>query len=254
MPWSLLHRRVDRRTWRLVAPSLVLVWMLGVGVTPAWAQFGPGGGGMQPGTSPGGPSQAPEEKQEGPAEAAPEGKGESTALQPLPAWPQQREKALQFFQLNGYLRFRAYLFHNLNLGFYQTGNPGTPRNAFYIPYSEIGQNGKSPTNAAAMGLPAPAPSSCAARDNKNCRTDNMTSADMRLRLEPTVNVTEQVRVKAQLDIFDNLVMGSSPDGYFLNRNAYTTDVPTAAAARSQQSPEANSNAVFSSIRAKRAWA
>src|SRR5262245_26796995 len=84
---------------------------------PASAQFGPGGG-AQPG--PGAPSTRPgEEKEEGPAEAAPEEKGESPAAQPLPGWQQQREKALQFFQLNGYIRFRAYLFHGLNLGAFE---------------------------------------------------------------------------------------------------------------------------------------
>ena len=81
---------------------------------PAYAQFGPGS------RPPSGPSTGPDkEKEEGPAEQAPEDKtGESPALQPLPAWPAQREKQLQFFQLNGYIRFRAYLFHNLNLGYF----------------------------------------------------------------------------------------------------------------------------------------
>ena len=95
---------------------------------PAFAQFGPGGG-MRPGGQPqGNPSQmGPEEKEEGPAESAPEEQAESPALQPLPAWPQQREKTLQFFQLNGYIRFRAYLFHALNLGIWEgTTGPKAP--------------------------------------------------------------------------------------------------------------------------------
>src|SRR5579859_4859919 len=104
---------------------------------PARAQFGPGGG-MRPGAT--GPTQPGEEKEEGPAEAAPEEKTvENPALQPLPAWPQQKEKQLQFFQLNGYVRFRAYLFHNLNMGYYtQVGGPVSP---FNIPISEYGSNG-----------------------------------------------------------------------------------------------------------------
>src|SRR5437868_4877196 len=98
--------------------SLSLVPALVVALTaPAFAQFGPGGGGARPGGQPAAPGG--EEKEEGPAEAAPEEKAESPALQPLPAWPQQKEKTLQFFQINGYIRFRAYLFHNLNLGFFQ---------------------------------------------------------------------------------------------------------------------------------------
>jgi uncharacterized protein (TIGR04551 family) len=206
----------------------------------AYAQFGPGGG------RPGGPqpTQPGEEKEEGPAEAAPEDKTvESPALQPLPAWPQQKEKQLQFFQLNGYIRFRAYLFHNLNMGAYtQTAGPAAP---FNIPISEYGSNGTpgGSTNHTA----------CADRNKVNCRDDNFTSADMRLRLEPTINVTDQVRVKAQIDIFDNLVLGSTPEGYTLNGRP-ADGISLHAFTKTQTAPEAGYNSVFSSIRAKRAWA
>jgi len=234
------------RRWSiLLVPALIAV------STPAFAQFGPGGG-MRPGGQPGGgnPSQmGPEEKEEGPAENAPEQQAENPALQPLPAWPQQREKTLQFFELHGYIRFRSYLFHALNMGIWQ--GPMGPVAPFTIPYTEFGSNGQS--NNAMNPV-----SSCAQRDKSNCRTDNLTSADMRLRLEPTVNVTEQVRVKAQLDVFDNLVMGSTPDGYYINRGAGgaagSQDVPFAFASTSQASPQGGINAVYDSVRAKRAWA
>src|SRR6266436_2434941 len=99
------------RRWSLA----VVLAVSGVGAPSAWAQFGPGGGAGGPGAgtpAPGG------EKEEGPAEQAPEEKGEGPALQPLPAWPQQKEKQLQYFEFHGYIRFRAYLFHALNLGFW----------------------------------------------------------------------------------------------------------------------------------------
>ena len=224
----------------VVFAVLSVLWSEGV----ALAQFG-----SRPGGQPGMGQPAPQgDTKEGPAEQAPDDKSESPALQPLPAWPAQREKATQFFQLNGYLRFRAYLFHNLNMGRYE-GASG-PKSPFFIPFSEFGQTGKVADNGAAA--------SCAQREKSDCRTDNLTSADMRLRLEPTINVTDQVRVKAQLDIFDNMVLGSTPDSYFLNNvggpRGATTDVPTAAFSRGQQAPEAGQNSVFSSIRAKRAWA
>lgn len=211
---------------------------------PARAQLGPGGG-MGPGG--GGAPPKTDEKEEGPAEAAPEGEkgAESPALQPLPAWPQQKEKSLQFFQLNGYIRFRAYLFNNFNLGFFP--GPIGPQNGIpYIPASEYGSNGMANGGNAAA--------SCASRNNQNCRENNLTSADMRLRLEPTVNVTEQVRVKAQIDVFDNLVMGTTPESYYLNQGAFSREVPLVYGSRSQLSPESGWNAVYSSIRAKRAWA
>ena len=39
----------------------------------------------------------------------------------------------------------------------------------------------------------------------------MGGANLRLRLEPTLNVTDQVRVHAQIDVLDNTIMGSTPD-------------------------------------------
>jgi uncharacterized protein (TIGR04551 family) len=188
---------------------------------------------------------------DGPALLAPVEKGEGPALQPLPAWPQQKEKQLQYFEIHGYIRFRAFLFHNLNLGFWQTANGG-PLPPFFIPYSEINSTGQANPP---MGTTNP-PSSCAARNKDNCRTDNLTSADMRLRLEPTINVTEQVRVKAQADIFDNYVMGSTPEGFFLNQRATTTDVlpGLSAVSRTQQPPQSGLNSVSDAIHFKRAWA
>ncbi|MFI5289216.1 MAG: TIGR04551 family protein [Polyangia bacterium] len=224
--------------------SQVLVYAAIASVAaPAWAQFGGSGGGGAPG---GGAPSAGEEKPEGPAEAAPEEKGESPALQPLPAWPQQREKQLQFFQLNGYIRFRAFLFHNLNLGYYDKSTG--PRAPFPIPISEFNKTGMA--GSAGSGTD----SSCAARNHSNCRDNDLTSADMRLRLEPTLNVTEQVRVKAQIDVFDNMVLGTTPQSYYLNNRGFTSNVPIPAESASQQAPQPGLNSVYDSIRAKRAWA
>ncbi len=216
---------------------------------PAYAQFGGaaacrGMGGSPAGAAFGGPAPG-EQKPEGPAEQAPEEKVEGQALQPLPAWPQEKEKKLQFFQLNGYIRFRSYLFHNFNLGVNPI--PGGPAAPFHVPYSEIGSTGMA-------GNAANQASNCATRDNSNCRTTNMTSADMRLRLEPTLNVTEQVRVKAQIDVFDNLVLGSTPEGYYLNGATAGGNVPTSVYSNTQVPPTSGSNSVLASINAKRAWA
>src|SRR5260370_15386465 len=34
--------------------------------------------------------------------------------------------------------------------------------------------------------------------------------DMRFRFEPTINVSEEVRIKAQIDALDNILFGSTP--------------------------------------------
>ena len=73
------------------------------------------------------------------------------------------------------------------------------------------------------GLPPfPPPLDCAATDGRerqprrsgqpgNCGSKNIGGANTRFRLEPTINVTDQVRVHSQIDVLDNTIMGSTPD-------------------------------------------
>lgn len=225
--------------------ALSLLWP-----ASALAQFGPGagGGGMRP-MGPGmgqPPSQGPSEKDsETAAEAAPETQGQEPALQPLPAWPGQKDKAVQFFQLNGYIRGRSYLFHQFDLGLLAPSQTNTGavtglQPPFYIPYSEYPQ--------------AATTASCNAREGGGCRTTNLTSADMRLRLEPVINVSDQVRVRAQIDVFDNMVLGSTPEGYYINGLGPTGDARLSFLSRSQVPSTSGVNAFADSIRVKRAWA
>jgi uncharacterized protein (TIGR04551 family) len=108
---------------------------------------------------------------------------------------------LELLELNGYLRFRADLFNNMNLN-------QAKSNWTNFPSPLLGPNG------------------------------TQTTANLRFRFDPTFNVSEEVRVRATVDILDNLVMGSSPQVAPYNDLAFTTF--------SQLSP---SNAVA----AKRAW-
>jgi len=67
----------------------------------------------------------------------------------------------------------------------------------------------------------------------------LSSANMRLRLEPTINASEAVRVHAQIDVLDNYVLGSNtgfltdavgspyPIPYWSSTRAYLQDDPTA---------------------------
>ena len=45
------------------------------------------------------------------------------------------------------------------------------------------------------------------------KEDTLAGANMRFRLEPTINISEDVRIMAQIDMLDNLILGSTPDGY-----------------------------------------
>src|SRR5512133_676486 len=83
---------------------------------------------------------------------------------------------LEFFTLDGYFRLRGASMLNLDV----TGK--TDASGHYL-------------------FPVPL-------QNPGAR-DPLQTANMRLRLEPTLNVSENVRVRAQIDVLDNYVLGSS---------------------------------------------
>lgn len=88
---------------------------------------------------------------------------------------------LEFLQLDGYLRVRGQLMVNFDV----TDNPDASGHTLF---------------------PVPL------QDPKG--RDSLNTANLRLRLEPTLNVSEHVRVRAQLDLLDNRVLGSSTSALY----------------------------------------
>ncbi len=123
---------------------------------------------------------------------------------------------LDFLQLNGYLRMRGDLFDNLDLR-----RDKDPAGFYLFPRPLLDPNERG----------------------------TLTTGNMRFRLEPTLNVSEQVRVLAQLDFLDNLVLGSTPKGLFARSDgvAFPFDSST------QVAPESGVNSDRSSVVVKRAW-
>jgi uncharacterized protein (TIGR04551 family) len=227
---------------------------------PAAAQMGPGmGPGMQP--PPAGQNQ---EKEEGPAEEAPE-ENRPADLEPLTAYPEQNRRKMQIFEIDGYIRLRSDYMHDFFLG---------------LGYSHA-PSGSVVNGTQGYGLPPfPTPLDCAAPSttpglngvfNGNCPAKDIGGANLRLRLQPTLNVTDQVRVHAQIDVFDNTILGSTPDsvagiqGYnvppptmanqpAISPTALPGVAPSGFQSNSQDPPEVGQNGLTSSIRAKRAWA
>jgi uncharacterized protein (TIGR04551 family) len=124
---------------------------------------------------------------------------------------QEEKKKLQLLELNGYFRFRYDLFVNMAMG-------RDPDPMGY--YLWLGNGPISPAGT-------------------------QTSANMRLRVEPTFNVSEQVRIKAEIDILDNIVMGQNPAGPNWNQVDFS--------AWSQIPPTYGYNASVNAIEVKRAW-
>lgn len=91
--------------------------------------------------------------------------------------PMEETHKLNLLQISGYLRTRGDLLNDLSL------KRGPDTLGYYLfppPYS-------------------------------NASASTQTSANMRLRLEPTLNVSDQIRVLTQLDLFDNLLLGANPE-------------------------------------------
>ncbi|ACG75400.1 conserved hypothetical protein [Anaeromyxobacter sp. K] len=123
---------------------------------------------------------------------------------------------LEFLQLDGYLRLRGDLYDNLDLG----GTDAAGHS--YFPRPLQGTNRGS-----------------------------LASTNMRLRAEPTLNISERVRVKAQIDVLDNYVLGSSNSDLFDSYHSpYTASFYGSSRALSKRDASADRDA----IQPKRAWA
>ncbi|MGH1345426.1 MAG: TIGR04551 family protein [Nannocystales bacterium] len=227
----------------------------GVGTTAA-AQPGAGGPG-----GPIGPGGAPpggggrKEKKEGPAEEAPKDKEALRPIEPVPATP-RRLRRLELFDLNGYMRMRGDYFHRLGLGLLEpaTLEDGDRPQRFFDPPAEsqetdedgniIGTNDASCLNRLLDGGVS------AARAVTRCnRRQGFASANMRLRLEPSLHITDTVHVHTQVDILDNVVLGSTPDS-LLGSDPYA---PLDLYTRSQDPPASGVTGTKDSVVVKRAW-
>lgn len=131
------------------------------------------------------------------------------------------------FGLHGSFRFRADMFGNADLGLPVVG-------------TAVG-------SALAWGsgfLPPLAERNLPGEDT----SDLVAGANIRLRLEPWVSVGESVTVHAQIDVFDNLVLGSTPD-YAPGR----ADAPLVFFSEGQAPPVGGVNSLSDALRVKRIW-
>lgn len=163
-------------------------------------------------------------------------------------WEEPVKPELNFLELDGYFRFRYELFYNQDLGSYYkntvTGVESGPFAPGFPPpvplcNTDVGMR-PTPDNPAGS-------LSCANRAGEG---NTLGGANMRLRLEPVLNVYEDIKIKAQLDVLDNLVLGSTPDGFPVN-----PITPLLVFSQTQIPPVDGINSLWTdSIRVKRVWA
>lgn len=168
-------------------------------------------------------------------------------------WEEPVRPELNFLEFDGYFRFRYDFFYNLDLGTYyqntesgQATGPFAPNYAPPVPLCNTDIGTRQVGNPGDPDFVAGA-DSCA---NNAGTSKSLGGANMRLRLEPVFNVYEDVKIKMQVDVLDNMVLGSTPDGFPINPIS-----PLLAFSQTQVPPTAGVNTIWlDSIRVKRAWA
>lgn len=137
----------------------------------------------------------------------------------------QPDNAYPYIETHGYFRFRTDSFWRLDLS--------TNGTSSQLPPIEGMLNADTHTNGAIANFPGSLTTgdgdtislSEYARDGSKF----LSSANIRLRLNPIIHATQDASVHVQLDILDNLIMGSTP---------YQGDNPYAFFSQSQRSPTA----------------
>lgn len=158
------------------------------------------------------------------------------------------------FELHGYMRMRGEFIDQLFLGRGRQEPSGIADggNDFFAYWQPL-DDGAVPDGGCGGGREiAPGTSGYS-----TCDQNALAFANMRLRVEPTVHLSDDVRVRMQLDLLDNLVMGSTPGGLSLDsswQRQYGTLVPATAFATTQDPPISGINSFSDSIVVRRAWA
>ena len=129
---------------------------------------------------------------------------------------------LEFLELDGYFRTRMDVFNNFDLN-----------------------TGRDPAGYSFFPV-----------DPRDSDSDTIAGTNMRFRIDPTFNVSEEIRLRSQIDVFDNLVFGATPRGGITGGLAGTGNqrYPYGFLSESQESTKFGWNSISDSIQVKRAWA
>lgn len=164
-------------------------------------------------------------------------------------------------ELHGNFRVRSELYHQFDLGLIDP--PGA------APWPRPLDSAYTDTNGAQWGAQACTPSEGNVNPSTDpgeatsgCQNPTQAGANMRFRIEPSIIISDNLRVRSQIDLFDNLVMGSTSQGnanfpaatggYAVSpRGGY---YPVSASSWSQDAAVTGINTVQDSIAVKRAWA
>ncbi|MES1177166.1 MAG: TIGR04551 family protein [Myxococcales bacterium] len=235
------------------------------------------------------PAAAPEEA---PA-AAPVPGAPTGGFAPLPAWPEPGSDAAELkrqngerpsvsagkrgeqdvfaedwwaharpvLELHGDFRVRAEMFYQFGLG-----RSDAPSNSMWPQPADnyYYQVGTGVGTGAAVCTPDEANSgsdTSATHATYQCKNGTQAGANLRFRLDPEIHISDNLRIISQINLLDNVVMGSTPSEYrnvptssgyaVAGRSGYT---PIGFYANSQSTPNSGVNSVRDAIQVKRVWA
>jgi uncharacterized protein (TIGR04551 family) len=147
-----------------------------------------------------------------------------------------KPKEYPYLEHHGYFRFRSDYFYNVHLGTCVINPQGKTvcTSAFKHPLTEnYANNSPSTQNKEIVGSQG---------------EKSLASANMRFRYSPTIFVGEGLKINSQLDILDNIVLGSTPD-----YSPMRADVPLQIFTNSQSPPSSGLNGFKDSIRVKQLY-
>ena len=183
-------------------------------------------------------------------------------------------KARPVIELHGYFRTRAQLFQNLFLGRHSSSLQGTDPEGQYLANIPVDQSytqlSGTQHNAVVCG-PAQQPGGTT---TGNCYDKTESSANVRLRLDPEIDISDNLRIQTEIFALDNLVLGSTPNAYAMQPGLATSSTgtngttnskgyvsagynrfaPVSFLSNTQGPPTAGVNSTTNSINVQRVWA
>jgi uncharacterized protein (TIGR04551 family) len=186
-------------------------------------------------------------------------------------------RARPIFEIHGYFRTRGELFHNFTLGRHDPNGSYTPNAASLKMTRSQDQLWAPPIDTSftsASGTPYNTnlcgpmnPTSSGGAVGTPCSDKTESSANLRFRINPELSISDNLRVVSQLDLLNNLVLGSTSNAYASQPTATTATTPSglvsagynpyapaAVFTTTQGSPTAGINSFQNAVNVNRVWA
>ena len=161
-------------------------------------------------------------------------------------------------ELHGYYRVRGEIFQNLDLGRHSSILQGN--DAQYLAPIPLDQ---SYAGVKTASYPV---SLCGSTGNQICHDETESGANMRLRLDPEIHISDNLRIVSEIFALDNVLLGSTPDSYAMQpangntvaKTGYQSAggnpyAPVSFFSSTQGPPTAGINSLQNSINVQRVW-